>query len=228
MAGKSDSRKNAKNYSGLWTTYILVFSLLVFLSGCVNQQGYAFSDNISPEQKKVELKERLKRRYNDPQAHFLLAQLYQADRSWDDAEFYYNNSLRFDPVYMPAQVGMVKLFLDRSDALKAQHYFENYLNLAGEKPSNIVKLGREFQDQGVDSYAMACFDKALAIAPKSAEVHKYLGYFYLRKNDRNKAIDHFEESFNIDSTQKDVSRELGILGVPVVYDGKAPVTGDNK
>ena len=84
--------------------------------------------------------------------------------------------LRFDPVYIPAQVGMVKLFLDRGDTVKAQHYFENYLNLVGDNPSNIVKLAREFQDQRVDNYAMACFNKALEIAPKSAEVQKALGF----------------------------------------------------
>ncbi|MBN2588720.1 MAG: hypothetical protein JXA96_02570 [Sedimentisphaerales bacterium] len=228
MAGKIESSKIALRYSGSWTSYIYIFTLLVFLSGCVNQQYGNFADNVSPEQKKVELKKRLERRYNDAPTHFLLAQLYHADRSWDDAEFYYNNSLRFDPVYRPAQAGMVKLFVDRGDTLKAQHYFENYLNQVGDIPSKIVELGREFQEQGLDTYAMTCFNKGLTIAPKSAEVHKSLGYFYLSKNNKDKAREHFETSFNIDSTQKDVARELGFLGVPIVYEGIPPVTEENK
>ncbi len=228
MAGKVESILIAKKCSGSWTTYILVLSLLAFLTGCVNQQPISFADNVTPSQKKVELQERLKRRYEDPQAHFLLAQLYHAEKSYDNAEFHYNRSLQFDPVYMPPQVGMVKLFLDRGDTVKAQNNFEVYLNLAGDKPTNIIRLAREFQDQRVDNFAIACFNKALEIAPKSAEVQKALGYFYLSRNDKDKAREHFEESFNIDSTQEDVSRELGALGVPVVYDGRTPVTDENK
>ena len=223
MAGRVESSKFPLKTIGFWTIFTLIFSLTVILSGCVNQQqSITFAENVSPEQKKVELKKRLERRYDDEQTHFLLAQLYHAERSFDDAEFYYNNSLRFDPVYKPAQAGIIKLFLDRGDKLKAQHYLENYMSLAGENPTKIVELAREFQEQGLDTYAMDCFQKALDIAPKSAEVHKYLGYFYLSRNDSEKAREHFQTSFEIDATQHDVSRELGKLEVPVEYEGPVP------
>ena len=225
MAGKVKSIKITKRYSGF--IYIFAFSFLVILFGCVQQPRPNFSDDISPEQKKVELKRSLDRRYNDPPTHFLLAQLYHAEGAWDDAEFYYNNALRFDPVYRPAQAGLVKLFIDRGDTLKAQHYYENYMNQVGDNPSKIVELAREFQVQGLDSYAMKCFNEALSIAPKSAEVHKYLGYFYLSRNDKDKAREHFEESFNTDNTQEDIARELGKLGVPIIYEGIPPESEQN-
>ncbi|MBN1974313.1 MAG: hypothetical protein JW787_11785 [Sedimentisphaerales bacterium] len=225
MAGEVESSKLAKKCLSFWTIYIFVFSLVIILSGCVSRPSGTFADNVSSEQKKVELKRRLEKvKYDDPTTHFLLAQLYHADRAWDDAEFYYNNALTYGPVYMPAQAGIVKLFIDRGDKLKAQHYFENYSNLAGKKPSALVELGREFQQQGLDTYALECFQKAFDLAPKSAEVHKYLGYYYLSKNDKDKARECFENSFNLDRNQHDVSRELGKLGVPVVYEGKPPKT----
>ena len=227
MAGKTESSKIRIRKSGSWTIYICVFSLIVFLTGCVNQQPITFAENVTPSQKKVELKKRLDRRFNDYEASFLLAQLYHAEKSYDDAEFYYENALRANPVYKPAQAGLVKLFVDRGETVKAQHYFENYLNLAGDIPSKIIELAQAFQDQGVDTFALASLNKALSIAPKSAEVNKALGYYYLKRNDKDKAREYFENSFNIDSKQDDVARELGFLGVPVVYEGKSPVTEEN-
>ena len=230
MAGKVESCKIKTRYSGFLTIFISVFFLLIFLSGCQNQQRITFAENTTPEQKKVELKRWLneKYHYDDSEAHFLLAQIYHSERNFDDAEFEYNRALQFDPVYRPAQAGLVKLYIDRGDTVKAQHYFENSLNQIGDNPIKIVEFAREFQNQGLDSYALAAFNKALQIAPKSAEVNKYLGYFYLNQNNKDKAREYFENSFNIDSTQEDVARELGKLGVPIIYDAMPPITEEVK
>ena len=224
MAGKVKNIKSIMKYPYFKTIFILVFSLTVILSGCVDpQQNGTFADGISPEQKKVELKKKLERRYKDSETHFLLAQLYHAERNFEDADFHYNRALQYDPVYRPAQAGKVKLYIDRGETLRAQHYFDECINQIGDYPIKIVELAREFQEQNVDTYALTCFNKALELAPKSAEVNKYFGYYYLSRNNEDMARKYFEESFIIDSTQKDVSRELGNLGVPVIYEGKPPV-----
>lgn len=225
MAGKVESNDMPGRYLGFWTIVIFISFLMIIPAGCTNPQpGKGFAGTISPEQKKAELKKKLSRRYEDSQTHFLLGQLYHADRAWDDAEFYYNNALRFDPVYRPAQAGMIKLCVDKGDTLKAQNYLDIYMNHAGESPDQLIDLAAELQKQNVDKYALICFNKALAIAPKSAKVNKAVAYYYLNRNEKDKAREYFENSFNIDRNQPDVSRELGKLNVPIVYESKPPKT----
>jgi tetratricopeptide (TPR) repeat protein len=225
MAGDVINRKIPKYISCFWSIFVLLSFIIIFLGGCTRlQQSGGMVNSVSPEQKKAELKAKLDRKYEDPQTHFLLGQLYHADRVWDEAEFYYNNALRFDPVYRPAQAAMIKLCVDKGDTVKAKNYLDIYMNQAGESPDKLVDLARELQRQQMNTYALTCFNKALEIAPKSANVHKYLGYFYLSQNEKEKASEHFQESFKIDSSQYDVARELGKLGVPIIYDAKPPQT----
>ncbi len=219
MAGTVKSRRLEGKFSSFWQVLILVSFFTIILSGCTTPKtDNGFSMPVPPEKKKAELRESLKRNFEDPQTHFLLGQLYHADKDWADAEYEYNLALRFDPVYRPAQAAMIKLQVDRGDNLKAQHYFEIYMNQAGDSPKKLVDLATNFQQQNVDTFALKAFQKALDIAPNSAMVHKYLGYFYLSRNDKEKAKEYFENSYRLDGNQPDVALELGKLGVPIVYD----------
>lgn len=224
MAGVVKSKMTEMKVLSFWQISILVSLLAIILSGCETPKPQAdFSVPIPPEKKKAELKESLKRNFEDSQTHFLLGQLYHADKAWDDAEYEYNLALRFNPTYRPAEAAMIKLQVDRGDNLKAQHYFEIYMNQAGDSPKKLVDLATNLQQQNVDTYALKCFQKALDIAPNSAMVHKYMGYFYLSKNNKEKAKEYFENSYKLDANQPDVALELGKLGVPIVYDAaKAP------
>jgi Tfp pilus assembly protein PilF len=221
MAGLVKSRKLIRQYLSFWHFFIFSSFFIILLTGCTRPRANgSFAVTVPPEQKKVELQEKLKHKFEDPQTHFLLGQLYHAEKAWDDAEYEYNMALRFDPVYRPAQAAMVKLLMDRGDKLKAQHYFDTYMNQVSDSPDKLIELATELQQQQLDTYALDCYQKALKIAPNSAKVYKSLGYFYLSRNDKDKARESFETSFKLDGNQPDVARELGKLSVPIVYDGK--------
>jgi len=224
MAGEVKSRKITKRFLSFWRSLIFISTFTLILVGCSNPKQGDFGPTVSPEQKKVELQKSLERKFENPRAHYLLGQLYHAERMWDDAEYHYNNSLRFDPVYRPAQAAMIKLLLDRGDTVKAANYLDSYMNQAAGSPGKLLELALEFQQQQLDTYALSCFQQALDLAPNSANIHKHLGYFYLSRDDKVKAREHFEISFNNDRNQPDVSRELGKLSVPVVYEPKPGTT----
>ena len=221
MAGKVKGIRKENILMSFWHNsfffYVLfVGCFLLIFAGCNDQQKFddSFYDMPS-EQKKVELLDSLDKKFENPEAHFLLGQLYHAERAWDDAEYHYNIALRFDPIYRPAQAGMIKLLLDKGDTVKADIYLENYMNQVAGSPNKLLELAKEFQTQQLDSYALICYQEALNIAPNSAQVNKAIGYFYLSRNNKEKAREHFEKSFKIDGTQTDVSRELGKLLVPI-------------
>ena len=220
MTGKVKSLKLKIKEISFWRIltcffifFFLLFSLLII--GCNETLNEDDLTHVTPSEKKVELQKSLDRKFENPQAHYLLGQLYQAERDWPNAEYHYNTALRFDPVHRPAQAAMVKLFLDRGNTIKATNYLDIYMNQVEGSANQLLELALEFQKQDLDNYALTCFERALALAPNSSRAHKYLGYFYLEKNDKIKAEDHFVLSYELNNEQPDVAYELGRLGVQV-------------
>jgi Tfp pilus assembly protein PilF len=95
------------------------------------------------------------------------------------------------------------------------------MSKAAVSASGSFRLGLAFQKQLLDEYAFDCYMQALHLDPTSAKVHKQLGYYYLSKNDKVRAEEHFKRSFNLDPVQPEVAGELGRLGVEVRIPGKA-------
>jgi len=167
------------------------------------------------EQKKADLLRTLDRRFENPDAHFELGQLYHADGMWAKAQYHYNIALSFDPVHRPAQAAMVKILLDSGDKAKAKITADIYLNQVSGSATESLKLGLAFQKQLLDDYALSCYQQALHLAPNSAKINRQIGYYYLSKKDKVRATEYLSRSFQLDPRQPDVAGELGRLGVQI-------------
>jgi len=152
------------------------------------------------EQKKSALLKTLDRKFENPDAHYELGQLYQSERRWIKAEYHYNVALSFDPIHREAQAAMVKLFFDSEDTAKAKTYADIYMNQVVGSASGSFRLGFAFQKQLLDEYAFDCYMQALQLAPNSAKVHRQLGYYYLAKNDKVRGEEYLKRSFQQYST----------------------------
>jgi tetratricopeptide (TPR) repeat protein len=171
---------------------------------------------ITPAEKnKAKLLKQIDRRFENPEAHFELGQLYQAEGRWTEAEYQYNTTLSFDPVHRSAQAALVKVLLDSGDTAKAQLSADIYMNQVSSSPLGSLKLALAFQGQRLDEYALACYQQALQLAPNSAKINRQIGYYYLAKNDKTLAKEYLTRSFQLDSNQPDVAGELGRLGVVI-------------
>jgi len=215
------SQPNLLRRSRLDLITLLTFALLslctTLLVGCTSQgvAGSGKVERIPAEQKKAALLKTLDRKFENPDAHYELGQLYQSERRWIKAEYHYNVALRFDPAHSEAQAAMVKVFLDSGDTAKAKTYADIYMNMATGSASASFRLGFAFQKQLLDEYAFDCYMQALYLAPSSAKIHKQLGYYYLSKNDKVRAEEYLKRSFQLDPVQPEVAGELGRLGVEV-------------
>lgn len=204
-----------------WVVEAIVLLVIIFLWGCVEagqKAGKAQVEEVSltpVEQRKAELLERIERRFERPDAHFELGRLYQVDGLWDKAEYEYNIVLRFVPSHREAQAALVKLLLQRGDETRANQCADNYIEQASGSAHNSLVLGHEFQKQGLDDYAHRCYQQALQQAPNSARIHKQIGYYYLSRNDKARALEYLKRSFQLDPYQPEVAGELGRLGVVV-------------
>jgi len=200
-------------------TFVLLLYCALFLVSC-NESATKVAEvdqvqSIPAEEKKANLLKLLDKKFENPDAHYELGQLYQAEGLWPKAEYHYNVALSFDPTQRQAQAAMVKLFLDSGDTAKAKTYADTYVNQAKNSDIESLRLAMAFEKQQLDEYALTCFQQALSLAPDSARINKEMAYHYLGKNDKDRAKEYFVRSFQLDPRQPDVAGELGRLGVEV-------------
>jgi tetratricopeptide (TPR) repeat protein len=170
---------------------------------------------ISVEDEKAMLLKQLNRRFEDPDGHFRLGQIYQSEGLWDEAEYHYNVALSFDPVHWAARAAKVKVLQESGDVVKARMAADFYINEVSASAERSLQLGLEFQKQGMGEYALTCYKQALQLAPNSAKVTKQIGYYYLNKGDDARAKEYLIRSFNLDPLQPDVGNLLGQMGVAI-------------
>lgn len=199
---------------------VVIFSLLslcmLLLIGC-NEETSVTVDrgpSLPPDAVKAEALRELDRKFENPQAHFNMGQVYQTEGLTQKAEYHYNVALSFDPSYVQVQAAMVKLFLNSDNPAKGKTYADVYINQSGSEVQ-LLRLAKAFQNEQLDEYALACYQEALRIAPDSAAVNKELGFYYLTRNDKIRAKEYLVRSFQFDPSQPDVANELGRLGVEV-------------
>ena len=193
---------------------LVLLACAVLLGGC--ESGETKDVEMTPaEREKARLLRAVDRNFENPQAHFELGRLYQADGLWTQAEHQYNITLSFDPVHREAQAAMVKVLADGGNAAKSALSADIYMNQTSGSAAGSLRLGLAFQNQGLDEYAFACYRQALHLAPNSAKVNRQIGYYYLSRNEKVRAQDYLRRSFQLNSNQPEVAGELGRLGVAV-------------
>ena len=211
-------------------TFILLLNcaLLLVLVGCESQEMKAAEAErvrkLPAEARKANLQQSLESRFENPVAHFELAQLYHAEGLWSKAEYHYSIALSFDPANADAQAAMVKLFLDSGDTAKAKNYANTHVHDVSSSDIQSLRLAMAFEKQQLDEYALTCYQQALNLAPDSARINKQMAYYYLGKNDKDRAKEYLVRSFQLDPSQPEVAGVLGRLGVEV----KIPRKTDEK
>ncbi|MBN1804721.1 MAG: hypothetical protein JW837_05680 [Sedimentisphaerales bacterium] len=226
MTGKVRSNELKAGSFVFWLNVVRVFSfsLILFcstlLTGCKSPQT-ANVQNPPIEKRKEDLLKIIDRKFENPQAHYELGQIYQSERQWIKAEYHYNTALNFDPALSEAQASTVKVFLESGDTAKSKTYADIYMSKASNSATASFRLGLAFQKQLLDEYAFDCYMQALHLAPTSAKIHRQLGYYYLSKKDMVRAEEYLKRSFQLDPDQPEVAGELGRLGVEVKIPRKA-------
>jgi Tfp pilus assembly protein PilF len=184
----------------------LLLVIVVTFAGC---QKPSLENSIAALQAKIE------KDFANADLHYQLGQLYQQQGNWDKASYEFNNALNFDPVNRDAQASMVKVLQLKGDQAQAAEVAKNYLKQTSILPEDSLALGRAFEVHDVSDYALAAYEQALKLAPKSAIPPKQIAYYYLAKKDKAMAETYFRRSFELDPYQSDVALELGRLGIKV-------------
>jgi len=190
----------------------IIMVLCLAIGGCGDSNK---GPTTQQEVQKSELLRQIEMKYENPEAHYQLGKLYFADGLMDKAEWEYRVAIQFNPVHYPAQAGVVKTWQVRKDAQRAKVAAELYTSQAATSADASLRLGRAFQNEGLNEFALTCYQQAANLAPNSPVVFKQLGYFYLANGDKTLAEEYLRRSFELDPYQSEVAGELGRLGVIV-------------
>ena len=170
---------------------------------------------VPSDRTEAQLLVELDKKFENPQVHYELARLYHRSQQWSKAEYHYNLALSFDPANRAAQAGLVKMFIDRGQTAKGEQHANSYLRQAAGFVNETLRLAWEFEQLGLDEYALRGFRQALDTAPDSFEANKQIGFYYLGKGDNDQAKRYLMRSFELNPRQPDVAGALGRLGVAV-------------
>jgi tetratricopeptide (TPR) repeat protein len=191
--------------------------LFVLFSGCNlnKKKGEEVVVPTNEELKRAEVNKRLDRRWDDASAHYDLGKIYLSDGMLSQAENEFSIAMGYDPVHWDSAAAMVRTLVESDQQSKAKILAEDYIRRGRYSASASLLLGKAFQKEYFDEYALTCFEQALRIAPDSAGLNKEVGFYHLSKKDEVRAVSYLRHSFEIDPRQADVARALGKLGVTV-------------
>jgi len=194
---------------------IALFAVWGCGDGVRRERSVDSTPTIPSDKTEAQLLAELDKKFENPQAHYELARLYHRSQNWNKAEYHYNVALGFEPANRAAQAGVVKMYLDRGQTAQAGQFANSYIRQASGAVSEMLRLGWEFEQLGLDAYALRSFRQALDAAPDSPEANRQIGFYYLGKGDQAQAKQYLMRSFQLNPRQPDVAGALGRLGVVV-------------
>nr|BFD67621.1 tetratricopeptide repeat protein [Bdellovibrio sp. HAGR004] len=127
------------------------------------------------------------------EAQLFLGGLYSAEKLYDKAISQYTLVLRLQPENEEAPVYIGSLYADKKDYKKAEQFFKSLLNNPNYETPHVAYyyLGLIRQDQDGVKHQVAAekaFKKSLALKPDYEDGVVSLANFYLKNNDRTKAL----------------------------------------
>lgn len=199
----------------LTLTISVLFTLLWF-GGCGGAATRRQDVPTTPtEREKAQLLGTIDNKFETPQAHYDLGQLYQQEGQWAKALYEYNIALSFDPAHRQAQAATISALQSMGDKVKAEMTADMYISQVSGSAEESLKLALGFQKEKLDELALRAYQQAIRLNPNSAKINRQIGYYYLSKGDKVRAKDYLYRSFQLNRRQSDVAGELGRLGVDI-------------
>ncbi|MEZ5403088.1 MAG: tetratricopeptide repeat protein [Bryobacteraceae bacterium] len=129
-----------------------------------------------------------------PEFYFVAAQARLAQRRLDDTVRLYEETLRRDAGYLPAQRSLGAVLLDRGDAARALTVLEAARTQFPNDPTTLHELGRAYRNAGRIDDAIAAVRKSIELDPAFPEAHNSLGGMLFERGDLASGEAAFRES----------------------------------
>jgi superkiller protein 3 len=182
----------------IWAAALLVLAIAAFaayyyLDRRLQKDGVA---SVTAQHDVATYEQAVRDKPQDPVARVSLAQLYFADKRYDDAIEQYQAALSLDETNLTGLLGLGRAQLAAGDAAGATASFEKIITLTAgaELAGDYVEAAHYYTgsialDQQRPADAVTHLKEAVAIEPGDADAWQLLGAAYLANGDLDEAID---------------------------------------
>jgi arylsulfatase A-like enzyme/Flp pilus assembly protein TadD len=168
-----------------------------------------------------ELATAIQLRPDQPDALFNLAYAYQVTGHNQEAEFYYKAIFKYQKDYLPAIVGLTKLYRATNQTTEADIYFHKaidaYQESLGQTKGDAARsriytsLAEIYFSAGDLDHAEQSLRTALELTPQQPTLHYNLAQMYEAKRDVVRAIDEYKKEIEVDPSNYMAHNNLALL-----------------
>jgi tetratricopeptide (TPR) repeat protein len=200
-------------------TYCLAFGLLCGGLGCVHQVEETRTLGPSPE-KEVAKQDALPKR--QPKAATCVAMATfreqlaadpkygstERERLHEEARAAYNQALRIDPKYIPAYIGLAKLYVTIGDNARAVETYQKGLEGHPKEPQLWFELGMYYAREKQWELAVKHLETASELNPENRQCINMIGFCLARAGRYDESLTYFEKAVGEGMAHYNVARML--------------------
>lgn len=164
----------------------------------------------------AEAKEAVRLGKDDPDAHLILAQLYQMQAEGTGAEDVVRKAaaeleevVRLQPADGNTMLGLAGIYAQLQQPKDAARVWQKYLTLDPGSLEGYIQLGTQLLAAGESEQAATAFRKAVELQPSSARAYQSLGEAYARAQQADQAILNYRKALEIEPGNLRVRLALG-------------------
>ena len=200
----------------------LVFALVLASAGCrstspleavrLNQEAQILLDHGQIYAAHHRLDASLDADYENPASHYWLARVYEMENNPEKAEYHYRLAIRFAPAMDAAHLALIRLLHNEGKLDPSVQAARFFLENKTVRAADIIQLGKNFADEGMNHQAVLAFERAAELEPDNPQPYLALADYYLRHDDKQKAVSALTSAFILDPYYPGLARQLGDLG----------------
>ena len=146
----------------------------------------------------------------DAQSHFYLANIYDQLKKKDALEFHLKKAIELKPDYSEALNYLGYLYANENrDLDKAEKLIREALKIEPDNGAYVDSLGWWYFRKGRVDEALKEIERA-SLLLEDPVIFDHLGDLYLRTGEKDKAMANWKKSLNLDPSQAEVQRKIGI------------------
>lgn len=132
----------------------------------------------------------------NPQTHFNLGKAYFHAVKYKDALHAFECAVMLDKNYYLAYFNLSRVYFELGLMDKAEIHCRQAAQLNPNLLETYTLMGRIYQSTGREDLAEIQYLESLRIDPNYSEGHVLLGNYYFKKDDPEKALDHYKQAIN--------------------------------
>jgi Tfp pilus assembly protein PilF len=130
------------------------------------------------------------------------------ERLHDEARQFYNQALRIDPNYMPAHLGLAKLYVSIGDNERAVETFQKALEGHPKEPQLWFELGMCYARQQQWEPAVKHLETASELNPENRQYINMIGFCLARAGHYDESVSYFQKAVGEGMAHYNVARML--------------------